>query len=65
MVKAPCYMCPDRTAECHAHCEKWAEYEAARNAEYEKRNKDGERSRIIHEIEWERSRRVNRRKRNG
>lgn len=49
MVKAPCYKCPDRTAECHAHCDKWAEYE--------RRLKVGEQGRIINEIESRRYRR--------
>lgn len=57
MVKAPCYKCPDRTAECHAHCDRWAEYELARNADYERRLKVGEQGRIINEIESRRYRR--------
>lgn len=67
MVKAPCYKCPDRTAECHAHCNKWSEYETARDAEYARRKKEGERSRMLSEIEWQRTLRINggRRKRNG
>lgn len=35
MIKQPCSKdCPNRNAECHAHCEKWARYEAERNARY-------------------------------
>lgn len=35
MIKQPCTQdCPNRNAECHAHCEKWALYEAERNARY-------------------------------
>jgi len=46
MVKQPCTReCPDRKAGCHAKCEKWLEYEKARNAEYEKaRNAEYERT---------------------
>ena len=25
----PCLDCPDRSAECHAHCERYAEWNAA------------------------------------
>lgn len=32
-MRAPCKDCPDRWAECHANCEKWAEYEKKRDAE--------------------------------
>ena len=60
MVKSPCYMCPDRTAECHTHCEKWAESELSRNADYERRRKLSETGRIINEIESRRYRRKNR-----
>ncbi len=34
----PCYKCPDRSAECHAVCEKWAEYEQARAKYYKWKN---------------------------
>ena len=46
MLKRPCYDeltktdCPDRCAGCSAHCERWAEYVAARNAEYAERTKE-------------------------
>lgn len=67
MVKAPCYMCPDRSAECHAHCEKWLEYEKVRNAEYKRVGKLKEQTRIINEIEMDRAERLRpkRWKRNG
>lgn len=26
MKKTPCFRCPDRTSECHADCERYAEY---------------------------------------
>lgn len=37
-MKQPCRKdCPDRSGECHAVCEKYREFEKARNAEYEKK----------------------------
>ena len=45
--KPPCKSCPDRSAECHAVCEKWAEYEKARNAYYKEKNEAGT---IAHDI---------------
>lgn len=39
-LKPPCEKdCPDRKAGCAKDCGKWKEYEAKRNAEYEKRVK--------------------------
>ena len=36
-IQAPCVKdCPDRSAECHAHCEKYLEYEKARNEKYKR-----------------------------
>ena len=55
-MKAPCYKCPERSAECHAHCEKWAEYEKARNAEYERVKKLKEQARDMYEVERDRKR---------
>lgn len=37
-LKQPCSpKCENRTATCHTECEKWLEYEKARNANYEAR----------------------------
>ncbi len=44
MVKPPCERdCPRRTAECHARCAPYLEYEEAKQAEY--RAREVERSR--------------------
>ena len=44
MVKPPCERdCPRRTAECHARCEPYLEYEEAKQEEY--REREVERSR--------------------
>lgn len=43
----PCYKCPDRDAECHAVCEKWARYEKARGEYYREKNEAGK---IAHDI---------------
>lgn len=43
MATRPCYNeqtktdCPDRCAGCSAHCDRWAEYVAARDTEYTRR----------------------------
>lgn len=40
--KSPCSPdCPERNAECHAHCPKWLPYEKAINAWRKKRLEDG------------------------
>lgn len=69
MPKVPCNGCPDRWSECHAHCEKYAEYEQARNAEYAEWHKAAEQARILNEIEWQRKLKFEKakggRKRNG
>lgn len=37
-MEQPCRKdCPERSADCHAVCEKYREFERARNAEYDKR----------------------------
>lgn len=36
-MTAPCKECPDRTAECHATCERYAAY--AKEREQERRNR--------------------------
>ena len=56
MANSPCYKCPDRWAECHAHCEKWLVYEKERNAEYERIAKIKEQASIIYSIERDRKR---------
>lgn len=39
-MKQPCAQdCPDRSAECATHCEKWAAYVKERNAGYEERKR--------------------------
>lgn len=50
----PCKDCPDRWAECHANCEKWAKYEEARNAAYKEKNKAGEIAHALRCMEIER-----------
>ncbi len=56
-MKQPCQIkCPDRNAECHAKCEKWLEYERARNEEYERKGKEKEKDRVLYEIERDRKR---------
>ena len=52
----PCYKCPDRKAECHSTCEKWLEYEKARNAEYERVAREKKMAFDLYEIERNRKR---------
>jgi|GEM_PF-2936915 len=55
MVKQPCTReCPDRSAECHSKCDKWLEYEKARNAEYERVKKEKQIAYTLYEIERDR-----------
>lgn len=55
MVKQPCTKeCPDRSAECHSKCDKWLEYEKARNAEYERTAKEKQIAYTLYEIERDR-----------
>ena len=55
MVKQPCTKeCPDRSAECHSKCDKWLEYEKARNAEYERTAKKKQIAYTLYEIERDR-----------
>lgn len=35
-MKTPCHNCPDRSAECHATCGKYAEFAAWREKERER-----------------------------
>lgn len=38
-IKNPCVLdCPDRNGECHATCEKYAAYEAAKQEIYKQRD---------------------------
>ena len=42
-MKQPCTQdCPDRSAECATHCEKWKAYVAERNAGYVERLRENE-----------------------
>jgi len=59
MIKQPCKKdCPNRNAECHAHCEKWALYEADRNSRYEEGKKIREVQGILTEIEKRRMKKI-------
>jgi len=42
MTIAPCKDCPDRSAECHATCERYAAYAKAREQERRERLKADE-----------------------
>ena len=56
-MKPPCTeYCPNRKAECHSKCEKWLEYEKARNEEYKRRGKEKELCRVLYEMERDRKR---------
>lgn len=48
--------CPNRSAECHAHCEAWAEYEKKRNEQYIIDGKEKENACIMYMIERDRKR---------
>ena len=65
MVKPPCELdCKRRTAECHARCAPYLEYEEAKQAEY--RANEAERARNAYTADAEkRSRSVARLKRMG
>ena len=39
MIKAPCYNCTDRHAECHATCEAYKAWAAERREKYESNRK--------------------------
>ena len=56
-MKQPCKIdCPDRSAECHGRCEKWLEYERARNEEYIKRGEEKYTEGLLYQIEQDRKR---------
>lgn len=58
-MKQPCARnCPDRNAECHAKCEKWAIYEKERNEEYARIGREKYDACIQYEIERDRKRDV-------
>lgn len=38
-IVTPCYGCNDRTEDCHCICERYKEYEAARDKRYEEKRK--------------------------
>ena len=65
MVKPPCERdCPRRTAECHAKCAPYLEYEEEKQKEY--REREAERNRDAYTADAEkRSRSVARMKRMG
>ena len=64
-MKQPCLRdCPDRWAECHATCEKWLEYEAERNKQYEERAEIVRQAYEVNKIIKDGRRRRNTRKRN-
>lgn len=53
--KQPCLKdCPERSAECHTVCEKWAQYEQLRAEFYKARGVDAEQTRVLNEIERDR-----------
>lgn len=65
MVKPPCERdCPRRTAECHARCELYLEYEEAKQAEYRANGAERDRNAYTADAE-KRSRSVARLKRMG
>lgn len=53
-MKPPCKDCPDRWAECHAKCAKWAQYEEERDRIYQARKKACELGFILRSLEVER-----------
>lgn len=71
-MKQPCKIeCPERSAECHARCEKWLEYEKARNEEYARRGERKKQEQLLNDMERDRKRDIalgkmrNRRRRNN
>ena len=65
MVKPPCERdCPRRTAECHARCEPYLEYEEAKQEEYRTNQAERERNAYTADAE-KRARSVARLKRMG
>ena len=65
MVKPPCERdCPRRTAECHARCEPYLEYEEAKQEEYRENQAERERNAYTEDAE-KRARSVARLKRMG
>ena len=58
-VKQPCAKdCPNRSAECHAHCEVWKEYEIKRNQGYIDAGKEKAFNQQLNDIDNRRSARV-------
>lgn len=54
-MKQPCDKhCPDRSAECHSTCERWLQYEAERNKQYDENKRISETLTILYEIERKR-----------
>ena len=64
-MKPPCERdCPRRTAECHARCEPYLEYEEAKQEEYRENQAERERNAYTEDAE-KRARSVARLKRMG
>lgn len=62
--KHPCdQKCPDRNAECHAHCEKWLAFEKEKFAYYEWKKVKAIPERIANGIEKDRAVNMVKRKR--
>ena len=59
-MRSPCKDCPDRWAECHAVCERWAEWEKAKTEEYKRRREAGETNYFVRHLECERNRKMKR-----
>lgn len=56
-MKQPCKIdCPERSAECHARCERWLEYERARGEEYARRRREKEKEGLLDSLERDRKR---------
>lgn len=64
MLQSPCFDaksridCPNRSGTCHTTCEKWAEFEKVKQAEYATREKTRERLSAIYNYKRQISRRV-------
>ena len=51
----PCKQdCPGRSAECKCSCEKWAEFEARKQEDYERRRKQGQHTYDLNSLEIQR-----------
>lgn len=59
-IISPCKDCKDRWSECHAHCEKYKEYEIKRNEHYEQKFRESEHEQEMYSIEGQRIERYKR-----